>query len=40
MGVSLKKSNYFITCNGVYDGGFFIDYPDLLYKMFSEQENM
>ena len=40
MGVSLKKSNYFITCNGLYEGGFFIDYPELLYKMFSEQENV
>ncbi len=38
IGVSLKRSNYFITCNGVYEGGFFIDYPDLLYKMFSDQE--
>lgn len=38
MGVSLKRSIYFLTCNGVYDGGFFIDYPDLLYKMFSDQE--
>ncbi len=38
IGVSLKKSNYFLTCNGVYEGGFFINYPDLLYKMFQDQE--
>lgn len=37
IGVSLKRSTYFLTCNGVYEGGFFINYPDMLYKMFSEQ---
>lgn len=37
IGVSLKKTTYFITCNGKYEGGYFIDHPELLSQLFTEQ---
>ena len=36
IGVSLKKSTYFITCNGKYEGGKVLGQPELLSMMFSE----
>lgn len=36
IGVSLKKSTYFLTCGGKYKGGYFIDHPELLSQMFTE----
>ncbi|MDF2544359.1 MAG: radical protein, partial [Herbinix sp.] len=36
IGVSLKRSNYFITCNGKYEGGNYIDHPELMTQLFKE----
>lgn len=36
IGVSLKRSNYFITCNGIYQGGDAIEHPEILYEIFTE----
>lgn len=36
IGVALKKSSYFLTCNGRYEGGSLITQPELLRQMFSE----
>lgn len=36
IGVALKKSNYFITCNGKYEGGNLLSNPSLLAQHFSE----
>lgn len=36
IGVSLKKSTYFITCNGKYEGGNVIANPALLKQLFKE----
>ncbi len=36
IGVSLKKSNYFITCGGKYEGGGLLSHPELLTQLFSE----
>ncbi len=36
IGVVLKKSSYFITCNGKYEGGNLITQPELLRQMFKE----
>ena len=36
IGVSLKKSSYFLTCNGKFEGGSFIDKPELLYQLLKE----
>lgn len=37
IGVSLKKSSYFLTCNGRYEGGNLMEQPDLLKQMFREE---
>lgn len=37
LGVALKKSSYFLTCNGKYEGSTLISRPDLLRQMFSEK---
>jgi predicted DNA-binding helix-hairpin-helix protein len=37
IGIALKKSSYFLTCNGKYEGGNLISQPDLLRQMFSEK---
>lgn len=39
IGVSLKKSSYFITCNGKYEGGNLLENPELLKDFFSELDN-
>ncbi len=39
IGVSLKKSTYFITCNGKYEGGNVLWQPKLLSAMFSEPKS-
>lgn len=39
IGVALKKSSYFLTCNGKYEGGALIDHPELLKQMFIEDPN-
>ncbi len=36
IGVALKKSTYFITCNGKYEGGSLITNPELLRQAFRE----
>ncbi len=36
IGVSLKKSTYFLTCNGKYEGGDMISNPELLRLSFQE----
>ncbi|MDF2537968.1 MAG: Radical domain protein [Herbinix sp.] len=36
IGVSLKRSNYFITCDGKYEGGKYIEHPELLEQIFQE----
>ena len=36
IGVALKKSTYFITCNGKYEGGSLLANPELLFQIFSE----
>jgi predicted DNA-binding helix-hairpin-helix protein len=36
IGVSLKRSNYFITCNGKYEGGNVIDHPEMMEQIFYE----
>ncbi len=36
IGVAMKKSNYFITCNGKYEGGDLLSRPELLARLFSE----
>lgn len=33
MGVIMKKSSYFLTCNGNYEGGKLLDDPELLYQL-------
>ncbi len=38
MGVSLKRSVYFITCNGTYLGGNFPDKPESVCSLFASQE--
>jgi predicted DNA-binding helix-hairpin-helix protein len=37
--VSLKKSSFFLTCNGKYEGGNVLDHPDTLKEFFSELNN-
>jgi len=37
IGVALKKSSYFLTCNGRYEGGNMISHPELLRQMFTEE---
>jgi putative DNA modification/repair radical SAM protein len=36
IGVALKKSTFFLTCNGKYEGGNLLEHPELLSQMFSE----
>jgi putative DNA modification/repair radical SAM protein len=36
IGVVLKKSSYFLTCNGKYEGSNLIEHPDLLKQIFTE----
>lgn len=36
IGVALKKSTYFITCNGKYEGGNLLSNPELLTEFFTE----
>lgn len=36
IGISMKKSTFFLTCNGRYEGGSLIDQPELLYQLFRE----
>ncbi len=38
IGVALKRSNYFITCNGKYEGGNLLDNPELLSQIFTEPQ--
>ncbi len=37
IGVALKKSSYFLQCNGKYEGGNIIEHPELLNQMFNEK---
>jgi putative DNA modification/repair radical SAM protein len=39
IGVVLKKSTYFITCNGKYEGGDILSHPELLHQMFTEDSS-
>lgn len=36
IGISMKKSTFFLSCNGKYEGGNIGDNPELLYQMFKE----
>jgi putative DNA modification/repair radical SAM protein len=36
IGVSLKRCNYFITCNGKYEGGSMLDNPELMKVLLAE----
>lgn len=36
IGVALKKSSYFLTCNGKYEGDALINHPELLLQVFKE----
>ncbi len=40
MGVIMKKSSYFITCNGKYEGGRLLDEPGLLYELLKDKPLM
>jgi predicted DNA-binding helix-hairpin-helix protein len=40
MHVALKKSIYFITCNGVYRGGNILFSPELRRVLATERENL
>lgn len=37
IGIPLKKSNYFLTCNGKYEGNNLLENPELLKIMFTEK---
>ena len=37
MGISMKKSSYFLSCNGKYEGGKLLDNPELLYQLLRSQ---
>ena len=39
MGVFMKKSTYFLTCNGKYEGGRLLDEPELLYQLLKDSTN-
>ena len=39
MGVQMKKSSYFLTCNGKYEGGKLLDEPELLYQLLKDKPN-
>ncbi|MDF2487218.1 MAG: putative modification/repair radical protein [Herbinix sp.] len=39
IGISLKKSTYFLTCNGKYEGGNLLSNPEVLSQLFSEAPN-
>jgi putative DNA modification/repair radical SAM protein len=39
IGISLKKSTYFLTCNGKYEGGNLLSNPEILSQLFSEAPN-
>lgn len=40
MGVSLKKSTFFLTCNGKYEGGGVINQPELLCEILKERNEV
>jgi predicted DNA-binding helix-hairpin-helix protein len=37
MGIVMKKSSYFLTCNGKYEGGNLISQPELLQQILIEE---
>ncbi len=37
MGISMKKSAYFLTCNGKYEGGRLLEEPELLYQLLKDK---
>ncbi len=37
MGVFMKKSSFFLTCNGKYEGEYMLDQPELLSRILSEK---
>lgn len=39
IGIVMKKSSYFLTCNGKYEGGNLLAEPELLSQMFSEESS-
>lgn len=39
MGINMKKSTYFLTCNGKYEGGWLLDEPEQLYQLLRDKPN-